>query len=258
MMAWDAAAYLHFAGERTRPAADLLTRVPLDDARRVVDLGCGPGNSTALLRARYPDAEIVGIDSSSDMLAQAREAVPSAAFVEVDIATWKPDAAPDLIFANAVLQWLPAHEHLLTRLMNFLAPGGCLAVQMPDNLDEPSHRLMRSVAAAGPWARRIDDAAAVRTRIAAPEIYYDWLCAAGGEVDAWTTIYRHPLADARAIVAWLKATGLLPFLAPLDAEARAGFLAAYEGEIARAYPTRSDRRVLLSFPRLFLVARRRP
>ena len=256
MSGWDATQYLLFADERTRPAADLLARVPLETVVDAVDLGCGPGNSTALIRARYPDAAITGIDDAPDMIAQARRALPSEHFIEADLRTWQPRTAPDLIVANAVLQWIPDHETLLTRLAGTLIPGGCLAVQMPDNLDEPSHRLMREVAAEGPWREVIGDAGAARSRIAPAGDYYDWLTRAGCDVEIWATCYQHPLADAGAIVAWLKATGLRPFLAPLDEPMRIGFLKAYEARLAEAYPKRADGRVLLAFPRLFIVARR--
>ncbi|WP_232628050.1 trans-aconitate 2-methyltransferase [Methylobacterium sp. Leaf118] len=256
MSDWNAAQYLRFASERTRPAADLLARVPLRTPDHVVDLGCGPGNATALLAERFPGASVVGVDSAPDMVAQARHALPRLRFVEGDMRDFHPEAPPDLIFANAVLQWLPDHAGLLLRLVRQLAPGGCLAVQMPDNLDEPSHRLMRAVAADGPWASAIGDPAAARTPILGAGAYYDLLRGAGCAVDLWATTYQHPLADAAAIVAWLQATGLRPFLAPLSTEHRAGFLAAYERALEAAYPRRDDGMVLLAFPRLFLVARR--
>ena len=165
MADWDTGQYLKFADERTRPAADLLARVPLDAPARVVDLGCGPGNSTALLSARFPRAAITGLDSSPAMLEEARRTLPALTFVEADLATWAPDVPPDLIFANAVLQWLPDHAALLPRLAGFLAPGGCLAVQVPDNLDEPSHRLMRAVAEEDPFREALSGAAGARTTL---------------------------------------------------------------------------------------------
>ena len=140
MADWDPALYRRFESERTRPAIDLLARVPLTEARDVVDLGCGPGNSTELLAARYPQARIVGIDASEAMLASARERLPRLRFERADIADWRPARPPTLIFANAVLQWLPGHAVLLPRLFDSLAPGGVLALQMPDNLDQPRHR----------------------------------------------------------------------------------------------------------------------
>ncbi|MCE4223119.1 trans-aconitate 2-methyltransferase [Methylobacterium sp. C25] len=256
MSDWNAARYLRFAAERTRPAADLLAHVPLDQADSVCDLGCGPGNSTALLAARFPKARITGIDSAPDMLAQARSALPRVDFVQADLRDYAPHDPPDLIFSNAVLQWLPDHETLVPRLARLLRPGGCLAFQVPDNLDEPSHALMREVAADGPWSGLIGDTEAVRERIPPAAAYYDWLRAADCSVDVWETAYVHPLADAGAIVSWLQATGLRPFLAPLDHDMRVGFLAAYEAALEQAYPKRPDGRVLLRFPRLFVVARR--
>ncbi|ACL60753.1 trans-aconitate 2-methyltransferase [Methylobacterium nodulans] len=256
MADWDAAQYLKFADERTRPAADLLARVPLAAPARVVDLGCGPGNSTELLVARYPEAAILGLDTSPGMLAEARRRLPGVAFEQADVASLNPEPPPDLLFANAVLQWLPHHASLLPRLARSLAPGGCLAVQMPDNLEEPSHRLMRRVAGEPPFAARLAAAAASRTRIASFSEYDAWLTAAGCTVDIWRTTYVHALAGHRGIVEWVRGTGLRPFLDPLDAEAQAEFLARYEAALAEAYPPQADGRVLLPFPRLFLVARR--
>lgn len=256
MSDWNAAQYLRFATERTRPAADLLARVPLDTATDVLELGCGPGNGTALLASRFPKARITGVDSAPDMLAQARRALPRLAFIQADLRDYAPHESPDLIFANAVLQWLPGHETLIPRLARLLEPGGCLAVQVPDNLDEPSHALMRAVAADGPWSALIGDAGAVRSRIPPAGDYYDWLRAADCTVDIWATTYVHPLPDAGAIVTWLQATGLRPFLAPLDHDMRVAFLAAYAAALETAYPRRGDGRVLLRFPRLFIVARR--
>ena len=226
MSDWNAAQYLHFVNERTRPAADLLARVPLEAATDIVDLGCGPGTATALIAERFAKARIVGVDSAPDMLAQARHTLPRVEFVQSDLRDYSTHVPQDLIFANSVLQWLPDHGGLLPRLARMLKPGGCLAVQMPDNLDEPSHRLMRQVATEGPWSASIGDADAARTPIASAAEYYDWLRAADCSVDIWATTYVHPLCDAAAIVTWLKATGLRPYLAPLSASLRAGFLAA--------------------------------
>lgn len=256
MSDWNAARYLHFVDERTRTAADLLARVPLGTASDIVDLGCGPGNATQLLAARFPGARIVGVDSAPDMLARARQRLPRVDFVQSDLRDYTADTPPDLIVANALLQWLPDHAGLLPRLARMLKPGGCLAVQMPDNLDEPSHRLMREVAAQGVWREKIAAAEAARTLIASTGAYYDWLRAADCSVDIWATTYVHPLRDAGAIVTWLEATGLRPYLAPLSESLREGFLAAYRAALEAAYPSRADGRVLLSFPRLFIVARR--
>jgi trans-aconitate 2-methyltransferase len=151
---WSARQYLKFEDERTRPPRDLLAQVPLQSPRRVVDLGCGPGNSTELLITRYPQADVVGVDSSSDMLRQARERLPYCTFAEADLATWNPPEGTDLLFANAVFQWVPDHPAVLRRLLERLPEGGVLALQMPDNTDEPALALMREVAKPARGPRR--------------------------------------------------------------------------------------------------------
>lgn len=254
---WSASTYLRFEDERTRPAADLLARVPLAEARRVFDLGCGPGNSTELLTARFPDAEITGVDSSPDMLASARKRLPDLSFVQADIAGWTPDRAPDVVFSNATLQWLGAHETLFPRLFKLLAPSGALAIQMPDNLSEPSHAAMREVARDGAWAERLAGNATTRTEILSGEAYFDLLAPYASSVDVWRTTYLHPLDGAEAITTWLKATGLRPFLDPLDESERERFLALYTERIRAFYPERATGKALLRFPRLFIVATRK-
>ena len=254
MAEWNAESYLRFEDERTRPARDLLAQVPLEDARRIVDLGCGPGNSTELIVARYPHAEIVGLDSSRTMLEAARKRLPAVEFVQADLEAWRPAPGTDLLFANAVFQWLPGQMQILHRLLDALPAGGVLAVQMPDNLDEPSHVAMREAAAAGPWAAKLGEAVAARAVLPAPSAYYDLLKPLCRRLDIWHTVYNHPLAGADAVVDWVKATGLRPFTDPLEAEERAAFLADYTARVARAYPPLHDDRVLLRFPRLFIVA----
>ncbi|WP_272545156.1 trans-aconitate 2-methyltransferase [Burkholderia cepacia] len=252
-----AAQYVQFEDERTRPIRDLLAAVPNTPIRTAIDIGCGPGNSTEALIARAPDATVHGIDASADMIDAARKRLPDLRFDVVDISTWDDPGGYDLILANAVLQWVPAHDTLFPALVGRLAPGGHLAVQMPDNLDEPAHRLMREVAAAGSWADKLKGAA--RTERFDARHYHALLSPLCSRVDVWRTTYYHPLrGGADAVVEWFKGSALRPFLAALDDDERAAFLARYRDAIAGpgGYPALADGTVLLPFPRLFIVATR--
>ncbi len=254
-MDWSAKQYTAFEDERTRPVRDLLAAVP-GRATTAVDLGCGPGNSTEMLLQRFPSAIVTGLDSSPDMIQAAQARLPQLRFRVADIATWDETGPFDAILANAVLQWLPDHAGLLPRLTTKLAPGGSLAVQMPDNLNEPAHRLMREVAADGLWAAKLADAAGAREAMGTPGWYYGVLRPHCARVDVWRTTYHHPLAGADAVVEWFKGSGLRPFLAPLTPSEAVSFLAEYRDRIADAYPAMPDGSVLLPFPRLFLVSTR--
>jgi trans-aconitate 2-methyltransferase len=251
---WSAAQYVRFEDERNRPIHDLLAAVPRDAAATAIDIGCGPGNSTERLQQRFPQARVRGFDSSSDMVAAARKRLPGIDFSVADIAGWQGDDRFDVILANAVLQWLPDHAALLPRLMARLTPGGVLAVQVPDNLDEPAHVLMRETAAGGPWAAKLAEAGAARAPRHDAAWYCDRLSPLAARVDIWRTTYYHRLADASAIVEWFKGTGLRPFLDPLTPDERTAYLARYLDAVAQAYPPLADGGVLLPFPRLFFIA----
>ena len=257
MAVWSAGQYVKFEDERTRPARDLLDHVPLVDARHIVDIGCGPGNSTELLVERFPGAKTVGLDSSPEMLTAARKRLPDVEFLEADIAAWQPVGPVDLLYANAVFQWVPRHEVVLAGLLESLPSGGVLALQMPDNLAEPTHLLMAEVARSEPWAEAYSGYDVARAMLPAPARYYDLLEPFASRIDIWHTIYNHPLADAAAIVEWVKGTGLRPWLDPLSEAQRRDYLAEYTRRIALAYPPLRDGKVLLRFPRLFIVATRR-
>ena len=252
MADWSPATYLKFEDERTRAARDLLAQVPSGAAHRIVDVGCGPGNSTELLADRYPDADILGLDNSPAMLAEARGRLPKLRFEDADANVWVPQPDVDLAFANATYQWIPGHLEQLGRVMQALKPGAVMAIQMPDNLAEPTHALMRAVAEAGPWADRLKDAA--RAPLPPADAYYSALAPLAARFDIWRTTYNHPLADAAAIVEFIRSTGLRPYLDPLSEAERADFLTRYTAEIAKAYPLTANSNVLLRFPRLFIVA----
>jgi len=250
---WSARQYLKFEDERTRPPRDLLAHVPLENPRLVVDLGCGPGNSTELLVGRFTQSEVIGLDSSPDMLRKARERLPKCQFIEADINGWSPKPQTDLLFSNATFQWLPDHPRQLRRLLEALPGGGVLAVQMPDNAHEPANALQADVAANGPWAKDLVTAAP-RADLLSPEDYYDLLKPICARIDIWHSVYNHVMATPQAIVEWFKGSSLQPYLSPLAPARREQFLATYSEKIAAAYRPRADGKLLLRFPRLFIVA----
>jgi trans-aconitate 2-methyltransferase len=254
-LTWDPERYLTFGDERTRPALDLLARVPLANAARVADLGCGPGNSTALLAERWPEAAIVGVDSSPAMLAKARATSVRAIWLEADIAGWAPDRPLDLIYSNAALHWLGEHALLLPRLMRQLCAGGVLAVQMPRHFAAPSHALLHETAASGPWADRLAGSLD-RQPVAPPEWYYDLLAPRAQALDIWETEYLHVLEGDDPVLNWTRSTALRPIVQALDAEQAAAFEAVYAAGLREAYPRRADGRTLFPFRRLFIVAQR--
>jgi trans-aconitate 2-methyltransferase len=256
MPRWDADQYLRFADERTRAAADLLARVAVEAPRTVIDLGCGPGNSTELLHRRWPGAHIVGVDNSAEMIAAARAGHPDRQWQLGDIARWTPAAPCDVVFSNAALQWVPDHARVLPHLFAQVAPGGALAVQMPAHLHSPVHQAMLTVAGDPAWHDRLLTAAAA-VLVHTPSVYYDLLQAQAGHIDLWVTEYQHVLDGPAAVIDWMRGTGLRPFLQALadDAE-RARFEAMLLPEVEKGYPRQADGRVLFPFRRLFLIAYR--
>nr|WOD46132.1 hypothetical protein [Trichoderma atroviride] len=227
---WSAAQYLKFAEQRTRPSRDLLAQVPLAAPKSIIDIGCGPGNSTEVLAKQWPDAQISGIDSSPNMIETARKALPNLQFAVADLMDYTPKGPVDLLFSNAVYQWIQ-FEHripIMKRLIESLKPGGVFAFQVPDNHMEKSHEAMRTVAENGPWAATLSQLKPALGPFQTPLELYNEL---------------KPL--------W---TGLRPFIDPLSAEQREGFLEAYLGKLKELYPTCNDGSVLLRYPRLFLVA----
>jgi trans-aconitate 2-methyltransferase len=251
-MSWNPALYLKFGDQRTRPAADLLARVPLKEPGRVIDLGCGPGNSTGLLAARWPGASLTGLDNSEAMLSEARASGVKADWRLADLGGWRADAPYDLIFANATLQWLGDQEKLLPRLMGFVAQGGVLAFQVPVNYDAPSHALMRETAADPRWKDKLKNVREIERGTAGR--YYDILKPHAVALDIWQTEYLHVLENEDAAYRWVSATGLRPFAQALDGQAREDFISAFQEKLRAAYPRRADGATLFPFQRLFVVA----
>ena len=252
-MTWNPQTYLTFADQRTRPAADLLARVPVEDPARVIDLGCGPGNSTALLRARWPKAGIDGLDSSSEMLGEARQGGVDANWVLADVANWTPDRPYDVIFSNATFQWVPDQAALFPRLMSFVKPGGVFAFQVPVNYDAPSHALIRATAADPRWREALRNVREIERGKA--DAYYDILKPHAAALDIWQTEYLQVLEGEDAVYRWVSGTSLRPYLKALDDDPyREMFIAAYKARLNTAYSRRPDGTTLFPFQRLFVVA----
>ncbi len=261
---WDAAQYLRYGGERARPFVDLIARIGAPAPSRVVDLGCGPGNLTALLAHRWPGAEVCGVDSSPEMIEAARAAAPALRFEVGDVRDWRPDGAPDVITCNAVLQWVPGHDELVVGWADMLAPGGWLAFQLPGNFGDgsrpgqggtaPSHALVAELAASPRW-RALLAGAELNRQAGDPADYVRLLARPGFEVDAWETTYQHILPGTDPVLEWTMGTTLRPVLAVLDDEQAADFIAEYAEGLRRAYPAQSFGTVF-PFRRVFTVVHR--
>ena len=252
-MIWNPEQYSRFAEQRLRPALDLIARIPLQRPRTVVDLGCGTGNVTQILRSRWPHACITGVDASPQMLTEARKMGAGIAWEHADLAAWNAAAKYELVFSNAALHWLDDHPALFERLAGNIAAGGMLAVQMPHNFAAPSHTLVRELASSHSWC----DALARLLRplpVLAPEAYYNLLAPHVRSLDIWETEYMHVLEGENPVVEWAKGTWLAPLLAVLATAARVAFEIEYRQRIAQAYPRQPDGKILFPFRRLFIVA----
>ena len=256
--AWDPAEYLRFAGERARPAAELVGRVGAAAPSVVVDLGCGDGALASALSARWPGAHVRGVDSSAEMLAAAAErAVPGRlSFAPGDVRTWRPEAPVDVLVSNATLHWVRGHGALMARWAGELAPGGWLAVQVPGNHRAPTHALLAELCRRPQWADLLADVAPPPDAALEPAGYLDVLTGAGLTADVWETTYLHVLHGADPVLGWVASTVLRPVLARLDGDDARAFRADYAAALRGAYPRRADGSTLLPFRRVFAVGHR--
>jgi trans-aconitate 2-methyltransferase len=254
MPSWDPAVYERYKAWRDRPALDLMVQIPDRRFREIWDLGCGTGEHAALLALRHPNARTHGLDSSPDMLRQAKNRQSDVDWVLARVEDFAPATPPDLIFTNAALQWLPDHGVLFPRLAGLLAPGGVFACQTPMAFETEHHRILRETAREGPWAALTRAARRINPTPPLAD-YFDWLSAVCGEVDIWSTTYLHPLEGEDPVVDWMRGTALRPYLDVLEDEALLeAFLAEFRARIAAAFPPRPDGVTLFPFPRLFMVA----
>lgn len=255
-MVWDPQQYLKFSGHRLRPAVDLLTRVPDIAIRSIVDLGAGAGNVTRLLKERWPQAEVAGVEGSAEMVAAGRKAAPDIDWQQQDLASWHPARTYDLIYSNAALQWLPDHAALFPSLMQRLQPGGILAVQMPRNFNARSHALIAETALNGPWRSQVEHLV-TPPPVEEPAFYYDLLAAHSESIDIWEAEYLQVLEGENPVREWTKGTWLTRYMDVLKDADKAAFVAAYGERVAKAYPANAFGKTLYPFRRLFIIARRK-
>lgn len=254
MAEWNSEQYLKFKRERTQPSIDLARRVPLESPRKILDVGCGPGNSSEVLARIFPGAGVLGIDSSEDMIQAARARHPELSFALCDACTGLPDldADFDLVFSNACIQWIPDHRSLLKRLMARLRPGGTLAVQTPMIQQEPIHQIIRELAESEVWRAELGGLRLFHNLT--PGEYFDELAEIAASFSLWTTIYHHVLGSHQDILEWYRGTGLRPYLAALPEDRRAVFEQEVFTRVVECYPPQRNGQIIFRFPRFFFLA----
>ena len=256
---WDPNQYHKYSDHRLRPGLELLDRIPVDNPHQVYDLGCGTGNLTRLVSERWPNAQVIGLDNSDEMIEKARAEEGSVEWLKADIQMWLPDAATDVIYSNAALQWVEGHRDLIPRLAGCIKPGGALAIQMPLSWGMPSHILMReTLARGGPNGRGFGSdllrQTISRKWVEDADVYYDLLSNLSQHLDIWQTEYLQVLEGNDPVLEWVKGTGLRPILEGLADDERQAFLDDYGQRLGETYPRRPDGRTLYPFRRLFIVA----
>ena len=255
-MNWNASNYLRYGAQRTRAAVDLLARINVQRPERIVDLGCGPGNSTELLWQRWPESKVIGIDSSQAMIDAAKDAFPDRNWLLGDVGSWQPSEPFDVIYSNAALQWLPNHRALIKKLFSFVALGGALAFQIPSSTYATVRKLIVDISHQRRWTEQLAKPRSMLT-MESPQVYYDTLVDSAAGLDLWETEYMHVLDSKSAIVDWIASTGLRPYLEALDSDSeRTDFTNELQRRVNQAYDEQADGRVLFPFRRTFVIAYR--
>lgn len=254
MSNWSSSLYLKFSAQRTQPAIDLAARIPLDNPAEIIDIGCGPGNSTAVLRQRFPRAHIVGCDSSPDMINAAKAAYSDIDFMLADVPSGLKglESRFDVVFSNACIQWIPRHDELLPALMSLLKKGGVLAVQIPMNYDEPIHRIIGEIAESGEWRDKLGCPRIFHTLT--QEVYFDLLSELSSDFEVWQTTYCHRMPSHDSIMEWYKGTGLRPYINALSEPDAQEFLRQVKARVEQEYPVQKNGEIIFRFPRFFFLA----
>jgi trans-aconitate 2-methyltransferase len=251
---WNPHQYLKFANERTQPSIDLAARINVESPKSTIDIGCGPGNSTQVLRDRWPDAKIAGLDSSAAMIEKAKKDYPDVEWITADASKFVSNKRYDIVFSNAAIQWIPNHELLLPRLFEIVNGGGALAVQVPANKESPLHQAVLAVSSSSKWSKFTSGAEKSFTYNAV-EYYYDILFRISTKFDIWETTYYHVLNSHAGLVEWYKGTGMKPFLERLpDDSSRTEFEKEVFEECKNSYEIRNDGKILYPFRRIFFIA----
>ena len=255
MFTWNSDCYSHFLKERTQPAIVLAAKIPLEAPDSILDLGCGPGNSTKVLADRFPHAaHLLGVDLSPDMLQHAKAKYPELSYQAFD-ATCDFETLStqfDVIFSNACIQWVPDHPRLLRNMQQALKPGGVLAVQIPMNQNEPIHQIIQALVTSATWRSKFPSPRIFYTLT--PEKYFDLLSELFEDFSIWETTYCHRMPSHQSILEWYRGTGLRPYLAALSPEDAAALEADVLRELQQAYPIQKNGEILFRFPRFFLTA----
>ena len=254
LLDWNSAQYLKFVKERTQPSLDLISRIKIENPAKIIDIGCGPGNSTNALYEKFPNAEIVGLDNSNDMLEKARNKYPFICFMEFDAAceNWNIGKDYDIVFSNACIQWVPDHYTLLPKMMSVLKKGGIMAVQMPIQRDEPIRKIIAQVISTDKWKHKLEFKRTLN--MLSDEKYFDILSELSDDFNIWTTTYFHRMKSCNDIIEWYKSTGLKPYLDCLDENDKVLFLKDVHNEVSKCYKNQDHGEIILKFPRLFFTA----
>lgn len=253
---WNSELYLRFESERTRPSVDLVNALGVDSPKNIIDIGCGPGNSTAVLAERFPDADIIGVDNSIEMIEKARSLYPEISFSMLDASgdLSASTGAFDVVFSNSCIQWLPDHSSLIRDLMSLLVPNGVLAVQIPNNFNEPIHRIIREISSSPRWTDKFTSSRP--TTVLSRSEYFNLLSEISSDFQLWETVYYHRMPSHEAILDWYRATGLRPYLSQLNTADSAAFEGEIYSRICEEYPVESCGEIIFPFPRLFFIATR--
>lgn len=256
MSDWNSELYLKFKAQRTQPAIDLAARLE-GEPSEIIDLGCGPGNSTRVFKSRFPNAHIIGADSSENMLQKARSENPDLDFMLLDL---NDDLSEyngkfNVVFSNACFQWLPKHRELLPKVFELLKSGGVLAAQIPMNYDEPIHKIIRRISESPKWSEKFPEKRIFGT-LTIPE-YHDIISSMTNDFELWQTTYCHRMPSIESIIEWYRSTGLRTYIAALSEEDGAEFIAEISAQLEKEYPKQANGEIIFRFPRFFFIAKRK-